>query len=186
MSPEDEFNQLLVDWSAGDRAALDRLFPIVYGELRRIAHRQLQQERTAHTLSTTALVHEAYLKLARLDHLQWKNRAQFFAIAARAMRRILVDYALARSADKRGGGQALLSLDDVVVMVDSRADELVALDQALLRLEEFDARSTRIVECRVFAGMSTEETAEALGISPATVKRDWALARAWLNRELNE
>jgi len=186
MSPPDELSQLLVAWSEGDRAALDQLFPIVYGELRKIAHRQLQHERTAHTLSTTALVHEAYLKLARLDHLKWQNRAQFFAIAARAMRRILVDYALARRAIKRGGAEVPLSLDDVVVMVESRADELVALDQALLRLEEIDPRSTRVVECRVFAGMTTEETAEALGIAPATVKRDWALARAWLNRELSE
>ena len=184
MSPPDEVSQLLLAWGAGDRAALDRLFPIVYAELRGIAHRQLKQERTGHTLSTTALVHEAYLKLVRLDRMQWHNRAQFFAIAARAMRRILVDYAVTRKRQKRGGGQALLSIDDVVVMVESRADELVALDRALERLEAVDPRQTQVVECRVFAGMSIEETAEALELSPATVKRDWAMARAWLNREL--
>jgi RNA polymerase sigma factor (TIGR02999 family) len=185
MSSPDEISNLLIAWNEGDRAALDRLFPIVYRELRRIAHRQLRGERAGHTLSTTALVHEAYFKLVQLDRIQWQNRAQFFAIAARAMRRILVDYALARRRKKRGGGQPALSLDDVIVMVNTQADELLAVDQALQRLEAIDARHARVVECRVFAGLSVEETAEALDISPATVKRDWALARAWLNRELS-
>jgi RNA polymerase sigma factor (TIGR02999 family) len=185
ISPPDEVSELLLAWGEGDRAALDELFPLVYGELRRIAHRQLRGERSAHTLNTTALVHEAYLKLVRMDRIPWRNRAQFFAIAARAMRRILVDYAYRRRRQKRGGGQAPLSLADVVVMVDSRADELVALDQALERLEAIDPRHTRVVECRVFGGMSIEETAEALDLSPATIKRDWAMARAWLNRELS-
>ena len=185
MSSVDEISRLLVAWNDGDREALNQLFPIVYRELRRIAHRQLRAERPTHTLSTTALVHEAYLKLVQLDRIQWQNRAQFFAIAARAMRRILIDYALSRKRKKRGGGTVMLPLDDVVVMVESQADELVAVDQALQRLEAMDVRQARVVECRVFGGMSVEETAEALGLSPATVKRDWALARAWLNRELS-
>jgi RNA polymerase sigma-70 factor, ECF subfamily len=185
MPAVDEVSRLLSAWREGERAALDQLFPIVYRELRQIAHRQLRAERPAHTLSTTALVHEAYLKLVRLDHVQWKNRAQFFAIAARAMRRILVDYALSRKRQKRGGGEKLLDLDDVVVMIDSRADEMVALNQALERLEAIDPRQVRVIECRVFAGMSVEETAEALELSAATVKRDWSVARAWLNRELS-
>jgi RNA polymerase sigma factor (TIGR02999 family) len=184
MPSTDEFSNLLSAWSDGDRAALDQLFPIVYRELRRIAHRQLRGERPGHTLSTTALVHEAYFKLVQLDRMRWQNRAQFFAIAARAMRRILVDYALARRRQKRGGGQPVLSLDDVVVLVNHDADELVAVDEALKRLEALDERHARVVECRVFAGLNVEETAEALNVSPATVKRDWVLARAWLNREL--
>ncbi|MGH7469607.1 MAG: sigma-70 family RNA polymerase sigma factor [Longimicrobiales bacterium] len=185
MASTDDISSLLTAWNEGDREALDRLFPVVYRELRRIAHRQLRGERPGHTLSTTALVHEAYFKLVQLDRIQWQNRAQFFAIAARAMRRILVDYALARRRKKRGGGQPMLPLDDVIIMVNSQADELVAVDQALQRLEAIDVRHARVVECRVFAGMSVEETAEALNISAATVKRDWALARAWLNRELS-
>jgi RNA polymerase sigma factor (TIGR02999 family) len=181
----DDVSRLLTAWREGERTALDELFPIVYRELRQIAHRQLRNERPGHTLNTTALVHEAYLKLVKLDHVQWKNRAQFFAIAARAMRRILVDYALSRKRQKRGGGEAVLDLEEVVVMIESRADEMVALNQALERLEAIDPRQTRVIECRVFAGMSVEETADALELSAATVKRDWSVARAWLNRELS-
>lgn len=179
-----EVTGLLLAWGGGDRDALDRLLPIVYRELRGIAHRRLAGERSSHTLSTTALVHEAYLRLVQIDRVQWKNRSHFFAIAARAMRRVLVDYAVMRNAQKRGGGEALLALDDVAVAVETHADELVALDEALRRLEAIDERHGRVVECRVFAGMSVEETAAALDISTATVKRDWAMARAWLNREL--
>ncbi|MEX2283880.1 MAG: sigma-70 family RNA polymerase sigma factor [Gemmatimonadota bacterium] len=185
MASVDDVSRLLTAWREGERTALDQLFPIVYRELRQIAHRQLRNERPGHTLNTTALVHEAYLKLVKLDHVQWKNRAQFFAIAARAMRRILVDYALSRKRQKRGGGEAVLDLEEVVVMIESRADEMVALNQALERLEAIDPRQTRVIECRVFAGMSVEETADALELSAATVKRDWSVARAWLNRELS-
>jgi RNA polymerase sigma factor (TIGR02999 family) len=156
----------------------------VYAELRRVAHRHLRGERTGHTLDTTALVHEAYLELARLDHIRWPGRAYVLAAASRAMRRILIDYAVARRAEKRGGGAAVEPLDGAVAMAVSRGDELLALDEALERLAAVDARSAQVVECRFFGGMSVEETAEAVGTSPATVKRDWTMARAWLNREL--
>jgi RNA polymerase sigma factor (TIGR02999 family) len=167
-----------------DDAALDALFPRVYDELRAIAHRHLRGERTQHTLGTTALVHEAYLKLAVLDRIRWLNPAQVLGLAARAMRRILVDYAVARRADKRGGGATALTLDDAMAMATSRSDELLALEEALQQLAHVDARLARVVECRFFGGMSIEETAEAMATSPATVKRDWTVARAWLNRAL--
>ena len=173
---------------------MDEFFPTVYDELRRIAHRQLGRERPDHTLGTTALVHEAYLKLARLERIAWHGRAHFLAVAAQAMRRVLVDYAVARRTLKRGGARPAAALDDVpsgdLIAADAlaaaatRADELLALDDALRRLASLDERQARVVECRFFAGMSVEETAEALDVSPATVKRDWTLARAWLNREL--
>lgn len=165
---------------------LDDVFAAVYEELKRVAHRHLRGERTAHTLATTALVHEAYLELAKLDHVRWPGRAYMLAAASRAMRRILIDYAVARRAQKRGGGLAAESLDDAVAMAISRSDELLALDEALDRLSGVNERYGRVVECRFFGGMSVEETAEALGTSPATVKRDWTMARAWLNRELGE
>lgn len=166
--------------------ALDDVFPVVYEELRRVAHRHLQGELTGHTLQTTALVHEAYLELAKLDHIKWPGRDYVLAAASRAMRRVLVDYAVARKAQKRGGGEIAEPLDDAVAMAISRGDELLALDEALNRLATVNERYARVVECRFFGGMSVEETAEALGTSPATVKRDWTLARAWLNRELGE
>jgi RNA polymerase sigma factor (TIGR02999 family) len=165
---------------------MDDLLPLVYGELKRIAARQLRRERADHTLSTTALVHEAWLELSRLDRIKWQNRNHYLAIAAQAMRRVLVDHAVARCAQKRGGGQAVETLDeDAVLLVDGRAEELIDLDHALERLAAIDQRQQRIVECRFFGGMSIEETAEALDLSAATVKREWALARAWLNRELS-
>ena len=164
---------------------MDEFFPLVYEELRRIAHRELRHERSGHTLGTTALVHEAYLKLAHLDRIQWKSRAQFLAVAAQAMRRVLVDYAVARRAQKRGGGFVPQSLDDAMAIASERSEELLALDEALQRLQSLDEQHARIVECRFFGGMSIEETAEALGVSPATVKRGWTMARAWLNRELS-
>ena len=163
---------------------LDDVFPAVYQELRRVAHRHLGGERTGHTLGTTGLVHEAYLELARLDRIRWAGRAYVMAAASKAMRRILIDYAVARRAQKRGGGITPEPLDDAVAMAVSRGDDLLALDEALHRLAEANGRWARVVECRFFGGMSVEETAEALGTSPATVKRDWTLARAWLNREL--
>jgi RNA polymerase sigma-70 factor, ECF subfamily len=165
---------------------MEDLLPLVYGELKRIAARQLRRERPDHTLSATALVHEAWLELSQLDRIKWQNRNHYLALAAQAMRRVLIDHAVARRAAKRGGGIAAETLDgDPVVLAESRAEELLDLDNALQRLGAIDERQVRIVECRFFGGMSIEETAEALQLSPATVKRDWALARAWLNRELS-
>ena len=167
---------------------MEDMFPVVYDELRRIAARAMRGERTDHTLCTTALVHEAWLELSKLTRIQWQNRSHFLAIAAQAMRRVLIDYAVARRRLKRGGGQTIQPLDAdavAVAVVMDQADDVLALDEALERLTVMNERHARIVECRFFGGMSVEETAEALGISPATVKRDWALARAWLNRELH-
>jgi RNA polymerase sigma factor (TIGR02999 family) len=163
---------------------MGELFPLVYDVLRRMAHRKLAGERAGHTFATTELVHEAYMKLVRLDRIDWQCRAQFLAIAARAMRNILVTYALERKAQKRGGGRARVTLPGDLVADEAPASELLAVHAALARLEAIDPRQSRVVECRFFAGMSVEETAEALGVSPASIKRDWALARAWLNREL--
>ena len=170
--------------AAAAGTALDAVFPVVYEELRRVAHRHLRGERTGHTLGTTALVHEAYLELARVRNDRWPGRAYLLAAASQAMRRILIDHAVARRAQKRGGGAAHEPLDDAVAMAVERGDELLALDEALERLTAVDERGARVVVCRFFGGMSVEETAEALGTSPATVKRDWTMARAWLNREL--
>jgi RNA polymerase sigma factor (TIGR02999 family) len=165
-------------------AGLDRLVPLVYDELRRIAHRQLRGERSDHTLDTAALVHEAYLKLNQLERIEWRDRSHFLAAAAGAMRRILIDYAVARNAAKRGGERQRIPLEDVTILAGDRAEELLALDEALQRLAAHSERAARIVECRFFGGMSIEDTAEVLEISPATVKREWTLARAWLNRDL--
>jgi RNA polymerase sigma factor (TIGR02999 family) len=166
--------------------SMEQMFLLVYNELHQLAARKLRSERDGHTLSTTALVNEAWLELNKLNRIQWQNRAHFLAVAAQAMRRILIDYAVARRREKRGGGQVLLSLDDgdALAVAHQRADELVELDEALARLQKISDRQARIVECRFYGGMSVEETAEARGVSPATVKREWALARAWLNREL--
>jgi len=180
-----EVSALISAVAGGEPDALERLLPMVYQHLRRLAHRELRRERADHTLSTTALVHEAYLKLAQSDRLTWKDRAHFFAICAQAMRRVLVNYAVARKTAKRGGGALHLPIEDVAVAAHSRPDDVVWVDQALARLEALSPRQTRVVECRVFGGMGVRETAEALEISPATVKRDWALARAWLRREMD-
>lgn len=164
---------------------MEDMFPLVYDELRRLAARAMRGERPDHTLCATALVNEAWLELSKLTRIQWQNRSHFLAIAAQAMRRVLIDYAVARRRLKRGGGQTVQPLDaDAVAAVMEQADDVLALDEALQRLTAMNERHARIVECRFFGGMSVEETADALGISPATVKRDWALARAWLNREL--
>ncbi len=161
--------------------------PLVYDELRTLAHQKLQFERDGHTLNTTALVHEAYIKLVNQERVVWKNRAQFMAVASQAMRRILVDYARRHKAEKRGGGVSDVGLDEVPdLMSDERADSLLALDEALTRLTDIDERQSQIVECRFFGGMSIKETAKFLEISPATVKREWSVARAWLFRELRE
>jgi RNA polymerase sigma-70 factor (ECF subfamily) len=167
-----------------ESADLDGLFPAVYDELRRVAHRHLSGEHTGHTLDTTGLVHEAYLELIKFDRITWPGRAGVLAAASRAMRRILIDYAVTRKAQKRGSGVIAEPLDDALVMATSRGDELLALDEALVRLAATNERYARVVECRFFGGMSVEDTAEALGTSSATVKRDWTIARAWLNREL--
>ncbi|MEO6446514.1 MAG: sigma-70 family RNA polymerase sigma factor [Gemmatimonadaceae bacterium] len=186
MGEDGEVTRLLVALAGGDRQALDRLLPLIYDELHRIARRQMRNERDDHTLASKDLVHEAYLKLAGVNGVDWQNRAHFLAIAAQAMRRILVNHAVSRSAQKRGGVQQKISLSVVDLPGKESSDELLALHEALTRLEEVNERHARIVECRFFAGMSIEETAEALGRSPATVKRDWIMARAWLHRELAE
>jgi RNA polymerase sigma-70 factor (ECF subfamily) len=165
--------------------SMDETFPLVYDELRRIAARKLRRERTSHTLSATSLVHEAWLELRKLNRIQWQNRSHYLAVAAQAMRRILIDYAVGRNRQKRGGGQAPLHLDgDMWAVAESRGEEFLALDQALVRLGRLSDRQARIVEYRFYGGMTVEETADALKVSPATVKREWTTARAWLNREL--
>lgn len=184
MDPSHRITELLVAARDGNRAAFDELFPLVYEALRGIAHRRLASERAGHTLATADLVHEAYLKLVHLDRTPWQGRAHFLAVAARAMRNILVDYALRRKTDKRGGGYARVTLEDALAADVAPGSDVLAVHAALERLAAIDERQSRVVECRFFAGMSIEETAEALGVSPASVKRDWALARAWLNREL--
>jgi len=184
MGEPSEITQLLLQLTLGRREALDRLMPVVYDELRSVAQAQLRGERPGHTLNTTALVHEAYLKLINVREVQWRDRAHFFAMAARLMRRILIDYARARKRDKRGGDVVPVTLEESLAVSGDRADDLVALDDALARLEQISDRQCRVVEFRCFAGLSVEETAEVLETSPATVKRDWAFARAWLNREL--
>ena len=183
MPPQDDSSSPLLPASAAE-GELQDLFSAVYEELRRVAHRQLRGEATGHTLGTTGLVHEAYLELERLKHIRWPGRAYVLAVASQAMRRILIDYAVARRAQKRGGGTVAEPLDDAVAMAVSRGDDLLALDEVLDRLAAMNERSARVIECRFFGGMSVEETAEALGTSPATVKRDWTVARAYLNREL--
>jgi RNA polymerase sigma factor (TIGR02999 family) len=184
MTQQGDITRLLAEVGPGARDALDRLLPLVYQELQRIAQRRLRNERGDHTLATNDLVHEAYLKLVGLDRIDWKSSAHFFALAAQAMRRILVDHAVRRKAQKRGGEQRRISLDEVSLPVEQSATDLIELDAALERLAVLEERQSRVVECRYFAGMSIEETAVALGVSPATIKRDWTLARAWLHREL--
>jgi RNA polymerase sigma-70 factor, ECF subfamily len=179
-----EISDLVRDIGRRGRPAVDRLFPILYQELKRIARRQRRRERWDHTLNTTGLVHEAYVKLLRLDRMTWQNRAHFLAVAAQAMRRVLVDYAVAKQAQKRDGHRQRVSLDEAMLQVERPVEELIAIDAQLIRLEELNPRLARVVECRFFSGMSIEETALALSSSPATVKRDWRLARSWLHQEL--
>ncbi|HET9039959.1 MAG TPA: sigma-70 family RNA polymerase sigma factor [Gemmatimonadales bacterium] len=186
VTADHDVTALLLAWRAGDATAIDRLFPLVYDELRRIAHRQLSREQVGHTLETTALVHEAYLKLVDQTRAQWSERSQFFAIAARAMRRILVDYARQHVAGKRGGRRERVNLDAETLSLDDRADVLVAVDEALERLREVDERASRVVECRFFGGYTEEETAQALAITDRTVRRDWVRAKAWLYDALRE
>jgi RNA polymerase sigma factor (TIGR02999 family) len=177
--------QLLQGWRAGDRKALDALLPLVYDELRRLAHYQLRNERPEHTLRSTALVHEAYFRLVGQDFPQWEGRSHFFAVAAQLMRQILVDYARRHRASKRGSGACKLTLDDAVALPQRKDLDIVALDDALNTLAEIDPRQSRVVELRFFAGLSLEETSEVMGIATATVQRDWTAARAWLHREIS-
>jgi RNA polymerase sigma factor (TIGR02999 family) len=183
--PSHNVTEMLQEWSnRGDRQALDELIPIVYEELRRQASLQLRHERPNHTLQTTALVHEAYLRLVDQRGARWQNRAHFFAIAAQMMRRILVDHMRKTSAAKRGGSALRLPLDEGLAVTDEQSIDLVAIDEALVKLSALDPQQGRIVELRFFGGLNVEETAEVLDISPRTVKRDWRMAKAWLHREI--
>lgn len=184
-SPQD-ITQLLEEWSRGDPSALDKLIPLVHTELRNLARRQMSGERTGHTLQATALVNEAYLKLAGQSSFKWQDRAHFYAVCAQVMRHILIDHARARTREKRGGGAIQVSLEGAAIMPVESATEFVALDEALRALEALDPQKGRIVELRYFAGLSIEETAEALGISPTTVRREWRRAKAWLYRSIVE
>jgi RNA polymerase sigma-70 factor, ECF subfamily len=177
--------QLLRDWANGDPAALERLTPRVYSELRRIAGHFMQNERPGRTIQTTALVHEAYLKLIEVDNVDWQHRAHFFAVSAQIMRRILLDRARRRTAGKRGGAAPKVNLDELPDVGAGRAREMIALDDALNALAKIDARKAQVIELRFFGGLSVEETAEVLKVSPDTVMRDWRLARAWLSKELS-
>ena len=181
-----EITQLLLAWNAGDETALDQLIPLVHHELHRMARSYLNRERAGHTLQTTALVNEAYLKLIDAQQVRWQNRAHFLAIAARLMRRILVDYARERNYQKRGGGEFQIPLDDAPPVECELNEDLVALDEALHKLVEFDERKSRVVEMRFFGGLTEEEIAETLKVSPETVRRDWRLAKSWLLRSLSE
>jgi RNA polymerase sigma-70 factor, ECF subfamily len=185
MQTSHDVTQLLLKWSSGNKDAFGELLPLVYKELQKIAHRYLVRERNSNTLQTTALVHEAYIKLIDQNRVQWQNRAHFFGIAAQAMRRILVDNARQRLADKRGKGAEKVSIDEGVIDVsDERAGNLVDLDDALKKLAEIDPQKSQLVELRYFGGLSIEETAEVLGVSVATINRQWRTAKAWLYNEV--
>ena len=184
MDGDADITTQLLAWRAGEASASETLFPLVYDELRRIAHRQLGREQSGHTLDTTALVHEAYLKLVDQTRADWTNRSQFFAVASNAMRRILVDYARSYRTDKRGGAPRRVSLTDAMLVAEQRADTLLAVDDALRELARIDERLSRVVECRFFAGLTEEETAEVLGVTARTVRRDWTKAKGWLHRAL--
>jgi RNA polymerase sigma factor (TIGR02999 family) len=184
-NPSTQVTVLLGRWRGGDREALDQLIPLVYGELRRIAQNYLRNERPGHTLQSTALVHEAYVRMVRQDLPQWQNRAHFFAVAAQIMRQILVDHARAYRAGKRGGGACKLALEDATEDAQQVDVDIVALDDALKTLTQMDPQQGKVVELKFFGGLSIEDTAEVLGISSSTVKRDWITARAWLHRELD-
>lgn len=184
-SPPQDVTQLLRDWRGGDNEALNKLMPLVYDELRRIAAAYLRREREDHTLQTAALVNEAYLRLVDQTRADWKNRAQFFGVAAQFMRRILVDHAREHKAAKRGSGETRLALDEAINIAGQQDVDVIALDEALEELARFDPRQSRIIELRYFVGLEIDETAEVLGISPATVKREWNSAKAWLFNQLN-
>jgi RNA polymerase sigma-70 factor, ECF subfamily len=187
MNPSSQsVTQLLLDWRNGDQTALDRLMPLVYEELRRIAAHYMRNERQGHTLQTSALVNEAYLRLVDHENIEWQNRAHFFGVAAQAIRRILVDYARTRNYQKRGGGARQVSLDEAATVAEEHEAEMIELDDALNELARIDERKCHVVELRYFGGLSVEETAEALGVSIQTVGRDWNTAKAWLLREMSK
>ncbi len=184
MTDPGEITRLLADWGRGSQAALDRLLPLVYDELHRLASGYMRRERPNHMLQTTALVHEAYLRLVDSPNINYDTRTHFFAVAARVMRHILVDYARGRQRAKRGEGVPALALNDVAVFSDDRAEQVIAVNSALEKLTALDARKGRVFELRYFGGMSVEEAATALKVSPVTVARDWRMAKAWLRREI--
>lgn len=181
-----EITRLLIDWRGGDQAALEQLIPLVHDELRRLARRHMAHERVGHTLQATALVNEAFVRLIDVRQVRWQDRAHFFAMSSRLMRRILVDFARSKGYQKRGGGAQKVSFDEALVVATEPGQDLVALDDALNALAAFDARKAQVVEMRFFGGLSVEETAEALNVSVDTVMRDWKLAKAWLLRELKQ
>lgn len=184
MSDPGEITGLLADWGSGNHAALDKILPLVYGELRRLASGYMRRERPDHMLQTTALVHEAYLRLVDSPNINYETRTHFFAVAAQVMRHILVDHARGRQRAKRGEGMPALALSDVAVLSEDRAEEVIAVNSALNKLTALDARKGRVFELRYFGGMSVEEAADALKVSPVTVARDWRMAKAWLRREI--
>lgn len=179
-----ELTQLLIDWSNGDQSAFDRLVPLIGEELRRLAHRYMSRERAGHTLQTTALVNEAFVRLVNRKNVTWQNRAHFFGTAAQLMRTILVDHARSHACAKRGGGAFKLELDEALVVSQKKASEVIAVDDALKELARLDPQQSRIVELRFFGGLTVEETAEVMHLSPATIKREWSTAKAWLYHEL--
>jgi RNA polymerase sigma factor (TIGR02999 family) len=181
-----DVTQLLIAWSNGDQVARERLMSVVYEELHRLARRYMRNESPGHTLQTSALVHEAFIRLVDQKNVQWQNRSHFFGIAAQMMRRILVDYARSRNFAKRGGGAIKLSLEEGLIVSDERSAEVVAIHEALEALAKFDQRQAQIVELKFFGGLSNEETANVLAVSPGTVARDWTMAKAWLRREISK
>jgi len=183
-SDSQQITSLLVEWSNGNQNALENLMPLVYDELRKIAHRFMRRQSAGHTFQTTELIHEAYLKLARSEEQNWQNRAHFFGVAAQAMRHILVDYARSKQSRKRGGFQEKITLEETAVVTFQRSDEMVQLDDAMKQLALLDERKAQVVELKYFGGLTTEEIAEVLKISPETVKRDWRFSRTWLLREM--
>jgi RNA polymerase sigma-70 factor, ECF subfamily len=185
-SPAHDVTQLLVAWCDGDQSAFERLVPLVYAELHRMAHRRMRDERPAHVLQTTALIHEAYMRLIDITRVRWQNRAHFFAMSAQVMRRILVDAARERGARKRGGEISHVTFDEALVPTPERGSDLIDLDAALQALSKVDPRKSQVVELRYFGGLSVEETAEVLKVSPETVGRDWRMAKLWLLRELGQ
>ena len=182
----EDVTQLLADWAQGDKSALDKLLPLVHAELRRIARRQMSQERDGHTLQATALVNEAYLRLAGQESFEWQDRAHFFAVCAQVMRHVLIDHARAHARDKRGGGAVQVSLNEAAAIAGQPAEHFLALDEALKFLERVDPQKSKIVELRYFGGLSIEETAELLDVSPRTVRREWQRSKAWLFRLITE
>ena len=185
-SPSQGVTQLLVAWTHGEQAALDQLVPLVHAELQRLAHRHMARERPGHTLQTTGLVNEVYLRLVDVNQVRWQDRVHFFAVSSQLMRRILVDFARSRRYLKRGGGAQKVTFDEALIPSPKRGQDLVLLDDALNALERVDARKSRVVELRFFGGLSVEETAEVLKVSQETILRDWKLAKAWLTREMSK